>query len=79
MAKRAAAAEVLVPARDGRVAGGVTFVPAGGAMADIAAAGEAEIPIPAGDHAAHGRGIGEAPVRAPHFPDLTMLTYELTP
>lgn len=64
VAKRAAAAEVLVAVEDGRVVGGVTFVPAGGAMADIAGAGEAEIRMLAVDRAARGRGIGEALVRA---------------
>ncbi|MCL6737764.1 GNAT family N-acetyltransferase [Streptomyces neyagawaensis] len=63
VARRAAAAEVLVAVTEGRVVGGVTFVPAGGAMADIATPGEAEIRMLAVDHAARGRGIGEALVR----------------
>lgn len=63
VAKRAAAAEVLVAVEDGRVVGGVTFVPAGGSMADIAGAGEAEIRMLAVDREARGRGIGETLVR----------------
>ncbi|MFG2127712.1 GNAT family N-acetyltransferase [Streptomyces sp. NPDC048751] len=62
--KRAAAAEVLVAVERGRVLGGVTFVPAGGPMADIARPGEAEIRMLAVAHAARGRGVGEALVRA---------------
>lgn len=64
VAKRAAAAEVLVAVADGRVLGGVTFVPAGGPMADIARAGEAEIRMLAVAPEARGRGVGEALVRA---------------
>ncbi|WP_217167588.1 GNAT family N-acetyltransferase [Streptomyces sp. AC512_CC834] len=64
VAKRAAAAEVLVAAADGRVLGGVTFVPSGGPMADIARSGEAEIRMLAVAHDARGRGAGEALVRA---------------
>lgn len=64
VAKRAAAAEVLVAAADGRVLGGVTFVPRGGPMADIAGPGEAEIRMLAVAREARGRGIGEALVRA---------------
>ncbi|UUU31007.1 GNAT family N-acetyltransferase [Streptomyces sp. CA-210063] len=64
VAKRAAAAEVLVAVADGRVLGGVTFVPAGGPMADIARAGEAEIRMLAVAPEARGRGAGEALVRA---------------
>ncbi|MEU6063509.1 GNAT family N-acetyltransferase [Streptomyces sp. NPDC047082] len=64
VAKRAAAAEVLAAVADGEVLGGVTFVPAGGPMADIARAGEAEIRMLAVAHAARGRGVGEALVRA---------------
>lgn len=56
VAKRAAAAEVLVAVTDGRVLGGVTFVPAGGLMADIARAGEAEIRMLAVAPEARGRG-----------------------
>ncbi|WP_037674138.1 GNAT family N-acetyltransferase [Streptomyces griseus] len=61
--KRAAAAEVLVAVERGRVLGGVTFVPAGGPMADIARPGEAEIRMLAVAHSARGRGVGEALVR----------------
>jgi ribosomal protein S18 acetylase RimI-like enzyme len=64
VAKRAAAAEVLVAVDGDRLLGGVTFVPAGGPMADIARPGEAEIRMLAVDHAARGRGAGEALVRA---------------
>ncbi|MEU3946471.1 GNAT family N-acetyltransferase [Streptomyces sp. NPDC029526] len=69
VAKRAAAAEVLVavegdPPSGGRLLGGVTFVPYGGPMADLAGAGEAEIRMLAVDRAARGRGAGEALVRA---------------
>ncbi len=64
VAERAAAAEVLVAAADDRVLGGVTFVPHGGPMADIARPGEAEIRMLAVAHDASGRGAGEALVRA---------------
>ncbi|MFD1657889.1 GNAT family N-acetyltransferase [Streptomyces caeni] len=71
VAKRAAAAEVLVaiertsvPSARGSVLGGVTFVPDGGPMADIARPGEAEMRMLAVSHAARGQGIGEALVRA---------------
>jgi ribosomal protein S18 acetylase RimI-like enzyme len=63
VAKRAAAADVLVAVRHGQVVGGVTFVPSGGPMADIAGPGEAEIRMLAVAHAARGRGVGEALVR----------------
>ncbi|MEU6417558.1 GNAT family N-acetyltransferase [Streptomyces spiralis] len=64
VAKRAAAAEVLVAVAEGAVLGGVTFVPSGGPMADIARPGEAEIRMLAVARAARGRGAGEALVRA---------------
>ncbi|MET9389643.1 GNAT family N-acetyltransferase [Streptomyces sp. NPDC006624] len=64
VAARAAAADVLVAVRDGRVLGGVTFVPAGGPMADLARPGEAEIRMLAVAHAARGQGTGEALVRS---------------
>ncbi|MGV9564008.1 GNAT family N-acetyltransferase [Streptomyces sp. NPDC003480] len=64
VAKRAGAAEVLAAVEGDRVLGGVTFVPAAGPMADIAGPGEAEIRMLAVDHAARGRGTGEALVRA---------------
>ncbi|WP_405588783.1 GNAT family N-acetyltransferase [Streptomyces sp. NBC_01092] len=64
VARRAAAAEVLVAVDGGRLLGGVTFVPSGGPMADIAGSGEAEIRMLAVDRAARGRGAGEALVRA---------------
>ncbi|MFF1625069.1 GNAT family N-acetyltransferase [Streptomyces sp. NPDC058272] len=47
-----------------RVLGGVTFVPDGGPMADIARPGEAEIRMLAVAPDARGRGAGEALVRA---------------
>ncbi|MFE9439277.1 GNAT family N-acetyltransferase [Streptomyces sp. NPDC006602] len=64
VAKRAAAADVLVATRGDQPLGGVTFVPSGGPMADIARPGEAEIRMLAVDRAARGRGAGEALVRA---------------
>ncbi|GAB3007769.1 GNAT family N-acetyltransferase [Streptomyces pseudoechinosporeus] len=64
VAKRAAAAEVLVAVEHDRVLGGVTFVPSGGPMADIAEPGEAEIRMLAVAPEARGRGVGEALVRA---------------
>lgn len=64
VAERAAAAEVLVAEENGTVLGGVTFVPGGGPMGDIAGPGEAEIRMLAVAHAARGRGAGEALVRA---------------
>ncbi|MBG0852599.1 GNAT family N-acetyltransferase [Streptomyces spinoverrucosus] len=64
VAKRAAAAEVLVAVEHERVLGGVTFVPSGGPMADIAGLGEAEIRMLAVAPEARGRGVGEALVRA---------------
>ncbi|GGW86923.1 N-acetyltransferase [Streptomyces malachitofuscus] len=64
VAKRAAAAEVLVAAEHGAVLGGVTFVPGPGPMADIAGPGEAEIRMLAVARAGRGRGAGEALVRA---------------
>ncbi|MEU9213438.1 GNAT family N-acetyltransferase [Streptomyces sp. NPDC048415] len=63
VAKRAAAADVLVAVEGDRVLGGVTFVPAGGPMADIARPGEAEIRMLAVAPEARGRGAGEALVR----------------
>ncbi|MFE2282418.1 GNAT family N-acetyltransferase [Streptomyces sp. NPDC059454] len=64
VAKRAAAAEVLVADGSGTVLGGVTFVPGGGPMGDMAGPGEAEIRMLAVAHAGRGRGAGEALVRA---------------
>lgn len=63
VASRAAAAEILV-ALDGEVVvGGVTFVPRGGPMADIASAGEAEIRMLGVAPDAQGRGAGTALMR----------------
>ncbi|MEU9289697.1 GNAT family N-acetyltransferase [Streptomyces sp. NPDC048275] len=64
VAKRAAAAEVLVATERDQVWGGVTFVPADGPMADIARPGEAEIRMLAVAPEARRRGVGEALVRA---------------
>ncbi|MEV6837847.1 GNAT family N-acetyltransferase [Streptomyces sp. NPDC051133] len=64
VAERAEAAEVLVAVHDGGLLGGVTFVPSGGPMADIAGPGEAEIRMLAVGRAARGQGAGEALVRA---------------
>ncbi|WP_327317746.1 GNAT family N-acetyltransferase [Streptomyces sp. NBC_01235] len=65
VAKRAAAAEVLVAVEGDILLGGVTFVPGPGSlMADIAGPGEAEIRMLAVDRATRGRGAGEALVRA---------------
>src|SRR5690348_9036056 len=60
VASRAAAAEVLVAADDGRVLGTVTFVPDGGPLGEIAAPDEAEFRMLAVDPAAQGRGVGIA-------------------
>ncbi|WP_405619005.1 GNAT family N-acetyltransferase [Streptomyces sp. NBC_00076] len=64
VAKRAAAADVLVATQGEQILGGVTFVPSGGPMADIARPGEAEIRMLAVAREARGRGAGEALVRA---------------
>ncbi|MFI6459463.1 GNAT family N-acetyltransferase [Streptomyces sp. NPDC050528] len=64
VAKRAAAADVLVALNGDRLLGGVTFVPSGGPMADIAQPGEAEIRMLAIARDARGKGAGEALVRA---------------
>ncbi len=64
VAKRAAAADVLVATQGGQLLGGVTLVPSGGPMADLARPGEAEIRMLAVARAARGRGAGEALVRA---------------
>lgn len=64
VAKRAAAAEVLVAVDHNHLLGGVTFVPSPGPMADLARPEEAEIRMLAVAHAARGRGAGEALVRA---------------
>jgi ribosomal protein S18 acetylase RimI-like enzyme len=64
VAKRAAAADVLAATQGEQLLGGVTFVPSGGPMADIARTGEAEIRMLAVARAARGRGAGEALVRA---------------
>ncbi|MEU6991830.1 GNAT family N-acetyltransferase [Streptomyces sp. NPDC046465] len=67
VAGRAAHAEILVAAADGgaphALLGGVTFVPSGGPMADIARDGETEIRMLAVSPTARGRGVGELLVR----------------
>ena len=63
VARRAAAAELLVAADDGRVLGTVTYVPDGGPLGEIAGPGEAEFRMLAVDPAAQGRGVGMALVR----------------
>jgi GNAT superfamily N-acetyltransferase len=60
VAGRAAEAELLVAADDGRVVGTVTFVPNGGPLGEIAGPQEAEFRMLAVDPAAHGRGVGTA-------------------
>ncbi|BCL27807.1 N-acetyltransferase [Streptomyces aurantiacus] len=70
VAKRATAAEVLVAVEAGagsprgRLLGGVTFVPSGGPMAEIAREGEAEIRMLAVAKEARGRGVGASLVCA---------------
>ncbi|MEV6651393.1 GNAT family N-acetyltransferase [Streptomyces sp. NPDC051219] len=64
VARRAAAAEVLVAVQDGEPLGSVTFAPPGSAWADIARDGEAEFRMLAVAREGRGRGAGEALVRA---------------
>ena len=64
VARRAAAAEVLVAVDGERLLGGVTFVSGPGPIADIARPGEAEIRALAVAREARGRGAGEALARA---------------
>ncbi|MFJ9249964.1 GNAT family N-acetyltransferase [Streptomyces sp. NPDC101776] len=64
VAKRAAAAEVLVAMDGDHLLGGVTFVNGPGPVADIARPGESEIRALAVARTARGRGAGEALVRA---------------
>jgi GNAT superfamily N-acetyltransferase len=59
-AGRAAAAELLVAAEDGRLLGTVTFVPDGGPLGEIATPEEAEFRMLAVDPSAQGRGVGLA-------------------
>jgi ribosomal protein S18 acetylase RimI-like enzyme len=63
VASRAEAAEIIVALDDGVVVGGVTFVPHGGPMADIAQDGEAEIRMLGVAPDAQGRGAGTALMR----------------
>jgi ribosomal protein S18 acetylase RimI-like enzyme len=63
VASRAGAAEIIVALDDGVVVGGVTFVPHGGPMADIAGEGEAEIRMLGVAPDAQGRGAGTALMR----------------
>jgi GNAT superfamily N-acetyltransferase len=61
VARRAAAAEVLVAADPGGpVLGTVTFVPDGGPLGEIATPNETEFRMLAVDPAAQGRGVGAA-------------------
>jgi ribosomal protein S18 acetylase RimI-like enzyme len=65
VAKRAAAADVLVAVQDGRLLGTVTCVPStGGAMAELSRPGESEIRMLAVAPEARGRGAGQALVQA---------------
>ncbi|MET9552941.1 GNAT family N-acetyltransferase [Streptomyces sp. NPDC006645] len=65
VAARAEGAEVLVAAdADGTVLGGVAYVVAGSAWAEVAGDGEAEFRMLAVAPAARGRGVGGALVRA---------------
>ncbi|WP_430377184.1 GNAT family N-acetyltransferase [Streptomyces sp. B1-3] len=64
VAKRADTAEVLVAAADDRILGGVTYVPSGGPLAELAGPAEAEIRMLAVSHEARGRGVGQALVQA---------------
>ncbi|WP_405731387.1 GNAT family N-acetyltransferase [Streptomyces sp. NBC_00028] len=64
VAKRAASAEVLVATLGGEPVGTVTYVAAGGALAEHARPDEAVIRMLAVSRAARGRGAGEALVRA---------------
>jgi ribosomal protein S18 acetylase RimI-like enzyme len=63
VARRAAAAELLVAADDGQVLGTVTFVPDGGPLEEIASPQEAEFRMLAVYPAARGRGVGTALLR----------------
>ncbi|MET7693375.1 GNAT family N-acetyltransferase [Streptomyces sp. NPDC005483] len=64
VAKRAAHAEVLVAVLGTELLGGVTYVPDGGPMSEIARPGEAEIRMLAVSHEARGIGVGQALVQA---------------
>lgn len=65
VAKRAAAADVLVATQDGRLLGTVTYVAStGGAMAELSRPGESEIRMLAVAPEARGRGAGQALVQA---------------
>ncbi|MFC8799974.1 GNAT family N-acetyltransferase [Promicromonospora sp. NPDC057138] len=63
VASRATAAEIIVALDGDLVVGGVTFVPRGGPMADIARDGEAEIRMLGVAPDAQGRGAGTALMR----------------
>ncbi|MCP3766966.1 MULTISPECIES: GNAT family N-acetyltransferase [unclassified Streptomyces] len=58
VAERAVTAEVPAAVDGGRVVGGVTFVPDGGPMADLAGPGEAGLRMLVVARAARGRGAG---------------------
>ncbi|MCP2263446.1 GNAT family N-acetyltransferase [Promicromonospora thailandica] len=63
VAGRAAHAQIIAALDGGVVVGGVTFVPHGGPMADLAREGEAEIRMLGVAPDAQGRGAGTALVR----------------
>jgi ribosomal protein S18 acetylase RimI-like enzyme len=63
VARRAAAAELLVAAESGRLLGTVTFVPDGGPLGEIAGPAEAEFRMLAVDPSARGLGVGTALLR----------------
>ncbi|MFF7069145.1 GNAT family N-acetyltransferase [Streptomyces pseudovenezuelae] len=64
VAKRAKTAEVLVATENDHLLGGVTYVPSGGPLAELARPGEAEIRMLAVSHEARGKGVGQALVQA---------------
>jgi len=59
-AGRAAAAEVYVAVRDGRVAGTVTFCPPGSSLRELSRDGEGEFRMLAVDPLVQGLGVGRA-------------------
>ena len=63
VARRAAAAELLVADDGGRVRGTVTYVRDGGPLGEIASPSEAEFRMLAVDPSAQGRGVGTALLR----------------